>query len=125
MSAGPQKATIGAPGRRRRRYPRHRASFPVVVTLLAGGVYQNLNAHCKDLSEAGIGVLVAAELTCGEVASLKFRLGESQSSKPENWEVRAVLRHRRGYHYGFEFLSLGGERTSFLKEYLQDLERAD
>jgi len=65
--------------------------------------------------------LVAADLTPGEVASLTFSLpGELQP-----WEVRAVLRHRRGYHYGFEFLSLSGRQGSALKDYLQDLERSD
>ena len=120
MSAQPGKATADTE-RRRRRYPRHRSSFQVVVTLFSGGAYQNLNAHCKDLSEAGIGILVAEELTCGEVASLKFTLGESLQTR----DVRAVLRHRRGYHYGFEFLSLTSQQIQILKQHLRGLERAD
>lgn len=121
MSAQPGRATKGKPERRRRRYPRYRSSFPVVVTLFAGSDYQNLNGHSVDLAEAGIGILLAAELNCGEVASLKFTPGGS----PSIWEVRAVLRHRRGYHYGFEFLSLTGEETKLLRQCLLGLERAD
>ena len=121
MTAQTGKAIRGTPGRRLRRHPRHRSSFPVLVTLFAGGAYQNLNGHSKDLSEAGIGVLLAAELACGEVVSLKFSLPGSR----EPWELRAVLRHRRGYHYGFEFLSLAREHRQVLLAHLPGLERAD
>jgi hypothetical protein len=57
----------------------------------------------------------------GEVVSLSFAL----PGKPERWDVRAVLRHRRGYHYGFEFLSFSEHETRTLETYLAVLERAD
>ena len=121
MSAKPGRAFTSAPGRRLRRTPRYRSSFPVLVKLLAAGRYESLQAHCKDLSEAGIGVLLAAELASGEVVSLNFAL----PGLPIPWEVRSVLRHRRGYHYGFEFFSLTSEQTGVLKQLIHGLERAD
>jgi hypothetical protein len=121
MSAKPGRAFTSAPGRRLRRTPRYRSSFPVLVKLLAAGRYESLQAHCKDLSEAGIGVLLAAELASGEVVSLNFTL----PGLPAPWEVRSVLRHRRGYHYGFEFFSLTSEQTGILKQLIDGLERAD
>ena len=121
MSAKPGRAFTNTPGRRLRRNPRYRSSFPVLVTLLAAGRYESLQAHCKDLSEAGIGVLLAAELASGEVVSLNFTL----PGLPIPWEVRSVLRHRRGYHYGFEFFSLTSEQTGVLKQLIHGLERAD
>ena len=121
MSSQSGKATSTAAERRRRRYPRYRCEFAVVTTLLSGNQYQNLDAHCKDLSEAGIGVLLAAEVPMGEVVSLNFCL----PGLAEFWQVRAVLRHRRGFHYGFEFISLPGEHSAVLKKYIQDLPRAD
>ena len=93
----------------------------MIVTLFAGDEYQRLEAHCKDLSEAGIGLLLAAELTLGEVVSLNFRL----PGVPLPWEVRAVLRYRRGYQYGFEFLALSGEQIKTLTSCFPGLERAD
>jgi hypothetical protein len=93
----------------------------VLVTLLAAGRYESLQAHCKDLSEAGIGVLLAAELASGEVVSLNFTL----PGLPAPWDVRGILRHRRGYHYGFEFFSLTREQTGTLKQLILRLERAD
>jgi len=121
MSSQPGKATTSAPDRRRRRYPRYRCDFPVVLTLFGGKNYQKLNAHCKDLSEAGMGTILAAELAVGEVVSLSFSLPGSI----ELWDVKAVLRHRRGYHYGFEFLSLAVERIDILKAFIQSRERVD
>jgi hypothetical protein len=121
MSAKPGRAFTSAPGRRLRRTPRYRSSFPVLVKLLAAGRYESLQAHCKDLSEAGIGVLLAGELASGEVVSLNFTL----PGLPAPWEVRSVLRHRRGYHYGFEFFSLTSEQTGVLKQLIHGLERAD
>ena len=121
MSSQPGKAKTTAPDRRHRRYPRYRCDFAVELTLLAGNSYQKLNAHCKDLSEAGMGAIVAAELAPGDVVSLSFYLPGST----ELWEVRAVLRHRRGYHYGFEFLSLAVERIDVVKNFIQSRERVD
>lgn len=121
MSAKPARAFLNTPGRRLRRNPRYRSSFPVSVTLLAAGRYQTLEAHCKDVSKAGLGVMVAAELASGEVVSLHFTL----PGLADPWEVRGVLRHRRGYHYGFEFLSLGPERSAVLNQFIHGLERAD
>ena len=122
MCAQPRKATNHTTSeRRRRRHARYYAHFPVGVTLLGGDGYKRLDAHCKDLSEAGIGILIADELVLGEVASLEFQLPEA----PSPWAVRAVLRHRRGYHYGFEFLSLTHPQTETLIGFLQNQVRTD
>lgn len=115
------KAAKRAPERRQRRYPRYRAEFPVTLTLLSSAGRQSRAAHCKDLSVAGIGLLIAEELNLGEVVALAF--APPGSSEP--WELRAVLRHRRGYHYGFEFLSLSEQQGDVLRKYLPGLEPAD
>jgi len=89
--------------------------------VFSGMERQRLDAHCLDLSIAGMGVLLAAELTPGEVAALEFCL----PGKSGPWNVRAVLRHRRGYNYGFEFLALSDTQNAALAELLPKLERAD
>lgn len=122
MSSQPGKSLKSTAARRQRRYPRYRSEFPVKVTLFSGAEHQQLDAHCRDLSEAGIGMLVAAELQVGEVVSLNFSLpGVPQAYS----DVRAVLRHRRGYHYGFEFLSISEPQNKALADYFPSLERAD
>jgi hypothetical protein len=91
------------------------------VSYFLGDRYQNMEGHCKDLSEAGIGILLAAELDGGEVTGLSFSLpGLDQS-----WRLRAVVRYRRGYNYGFEFLSLAAEQQATLRRYVSGLQPAD
>lgn len=121
MSSQPAKALKSRAERRQRRHPRYRIEFPVTVILLSEGEHRRIDAHCRDLSVAGIGMLIAAELNLGEVAALSFELPGS----PKAWELRAVLRHRRGYHYGFEFLSISSEEGNFLASYLPNHERED
>jgi hypothetical protein len=106
--------------RRSRRHPRFRVDFRVTLTFLAASHYIHAEAHSRDLSQGGIGLLLAAELKCGEVVGLVFALPGA-----ETWEVRAVVRHRHGYHYGFEFLALGSERLAILQGYLSKLEQSD
>ncbi|MGA7930496.1 MAG: PilZ domain-containing protein [Candidatus Sulfotelmatobacter sp.] len=121
MPASTSKPATNPMDRRRRRHPRYRTDFRVTASYLLGNHYQKVEGHCKDLSEAGIGILLAAELNGGEVAGFSFLLPGSGLM----WEVRAVVRYRRGYHYGFEFLSLTGEQRKALDSYLKGLEPID
>ncbi len=88
--------------RRRRRHTRYRDAFRVKVTHLVGNTYHTTEGHCRDLSEGGIGLLLATDLEGGDVVILNFTLPESG----EAWEMSGVVRHRRGYHYGLEFLTI-------------------
>ncbi len=116
MPAPSRKQVTDQIARRRRRHARYRDNFRVIVSYLANH-YQKLDGHCSDLSEAGIGILLATEMNNGEVVDLSFSL--PGSSLP--WELRAVVRYRRGYHYGFEFLSLTNEQQEALRNYLKGL----
>ena len=121
MSTSSPKPATSQAGRRRRRHPRYRGEFRVTVSHLLGNQYRKLEGHCRDLSEAGIGILLAAELNGGEVTGLNFSI--PGSAVP--WDVRAVVRYRRGYHYGFEFLSLTNEQRDWVKNYLQSQKPID
>jgi len=101
--------------RRRRRHERYRADFRVTVSRFLGNDYQKIEGHCRDLSQAGIGILLATELNVGDVVGLNFLLPGSTLA----WELRAVVRYKHGYHYGFEFLSLSADRQGTLKDYLK------
>jgi hypothetical protein len=121
MSASTLKPAKKQLDRRRRRHPRYHADFRVTVSYLLGNHYQKLEGHCRDLSEAGIGILLATEMNVGEVVGLNFSLPGS----PLSWQVRAVVRYRRGYQYGFEFLSLTEEQQTLLDNYFDGLEPID
>jgi len=119
-SADAKRATKSV-DRRRRRHPRYRGDFRVSVSHLLGDEYQTIEGHCRDLSEAGIGIILAAELNSGEVMGLGFLLpGEAVG-----FDVRAVVRHRRGYQYGFEFLSLSPEQRDLLERFFKGLQPLD
>ncbi len=80
-----------------------------------------MEGHCRDLSEGGIGLLLARDLDIGDVAGLNFSL----SPFDEPWDVRAVIRHRHGYHYGLEFLTLGEEQKANLRKHFRGQEEAE
>jgi c-di-GMP-binding flagellar brake protein YcgR len=121
MSASTPKPATKRIDRRRRRHPRFRADFRVTVSCFLGNQYQKLEGHCRDLSEAGIGILLATEMNVGEVVGLSFSLPESTV----RWELRAVVRYRRVYQYGFEFLSLTVAQQELLDNYFNGLEPID
>lgn len=121
MAPQPGKALKPQGERRQRRHPRYRVEFPVGIVLFSGEERQHLQAHGRDLSLAGMGVLIADDLALGDVMGLSFSLPGS----PGPWNVQAVLRYRRGYQYGFEFLALSDAQTEALAAYLPRLERLD
>jgi c-di-GMP-binding flagellar brake protein YcgR len=121
MPATSRKPAPKRVDRHRRRHARYRCDFQVTVTHLSGGRYEKFEGHGRDLSEAGIGILLAADLSSGEVAGLSFLLPGS----PGPWELRAVVRYRSGYQYGFEFLSLPAEQRELLRQFLQSQKPID
>jgi c-di-GMP-binding flagellar brake protein YcgR len=120
MPSSDPKQAIKRLDRRRRRHTRYRSDFRISVSHL-GDEYQKVEGHCRDLSAAGIGILLAADLNDGEVVSLKFLLPGAAVV----WDVRAVVRYRRGYQYGFEFLSLSRDQREALENCLKSLKPAD
>jgi hypothetical protein len=91
------------------------------VAFLADNGYQHLNARARDISEAGIGLILAATLKVGDVVELKFETPGAHAP----WEIRAVIRYCHGFQYGFEFLSLTKEQHRQLAKYLKDLPASD
>lgn len=91
------------------------------MSCLLGNEYRKLEGQCRDLSEAGIGILLAVDLNAGEVAGLSFSLPGSDIP----WEVRAVVRYRRGYHYGFEFLCVTSDQRTLMNSYVKGMQPID
>ena len=106
----------GAFDRRKRRHSRYRIDLPVSVVVLGEQNYTRLNSHAKDLSESGIGLILAADLGAGEVVSLELSL----PNVPEPFTMRAVVRYHSGCHYGLEFLTPSQERIAMLKAYCRE-----
>ena len=88
--------------RRHRRFNRYKLDIRVSVTRDNGGTKETLNGRCRHLGEGGLGAVLAGELPSGEVVGLEFTL----PGHKEPMRMRAVVRHRHGFHHGFEFLTV-------------------
>ncbi|HUK86597.1 MAG TPA: PilZ domain-containing protein [Terriglobales bacterium] len=106
--------------RRQRRHPRHDLDERLVVTCDQGGKPKNLHGRCTSLSLGGFGAVLAGHLESGEVVSVEFRFGPS--SLP--MRLRAHVRHRRGFHHGFEFLGLSTAQTRSLRDLISEVIRS-
>jgi PilZ domain len=60
------------------------------------------HGRIRDISEAGIGAVIPCSLRVGDEVALEFSLGDGQEGS-----VTAVVCHRQGFYYGFEFVSIG------------------
>jgi len=94
-----------------RRLRRHqRFDLDRRVKIHAGG--EVLRGRCTNISEGGLGSTIAGELRIGEEVQMELAL----DAAVEHVKVKAVVRNCFGFHYGFEFVELGGEaRRAIMK----------
>jgi PilZ domain-containing protein len=74
----------------------------VAVQVFRDGAVDSLWGRCNEVGQDGMSATLTGELQPGEVASLEFTL--PASAMPT--KLRAVVRYRRGFRHGFEFLTL-------------------
>jgi len=103
----------------RRRFSRHRADFPLKATSLREDGYTEIRGRCGDIGKGGMGTVLTAEVDAGEVVSLEFSLPASSQS----FAVRAIVRYRRGFVHGLEFLGLSSEQESEINAFCTNLEQ--
>jgi PilZ domain len=105
----------------RRRHPRYRADFPLKATALRDDGYTEILGRSSDIGLGGLGTVLNGEVPAGEVVSLEMRL--SPSLHP--MAVRAIVRYRRGFTHGFEFLGLSNEHRVAIEDFCAALKRVD
>jgi hypothetical protein len=81
-------------GEDRRKHPRHRYLDNLYICKQNGTWHR---ATTFAISMGGLSVATTSELVVGEIVKLSYILGK---------EVYAIVRHRKGTMYGFEFLKL-------------------
>lgn len=59
------------------------------------------HGRIRDISEAGMGAVIACSLTVGQQVTLEFSLADGYEAS-----VSALVCHRQGFYYGFEFVSI-------------------
>ena len=101
----------------RRRHQRYRADFPLKATVLRDDGYLEIRGRCGDIGHGGMGAVFTTEVAKGEVVSLEFRL----SAKGEPFVIRSIVRYRRGFGHGLEFLGLSGEQQAAIDAFCAGL----
>ena len=101
----------------KRRYERYRTDFPVNATVLRESGYQDLAGRCGDIGHGGMGAVFNAECVKGEVISLEFRL----PNVTEVLNVRSIVRYRKGFLHGLEFLGLTDEQRQEIEAFCSQL----
>jgi TonB family protein len=108
MSAGTSLALEKTP---RRGFPRYPVKVPLDVIALRAGVPQNLPGRCTDLSEGGIGAMVAGDLFVGQQVAVELRL--PHVGVPVR--AQACVRYHGGLRCGFEFAGLSTEQRELIR----------
>jgi c-di-GMP-binding flagellar brake protein YcgR len=99
--ATPTRAKLGQEKAVFRRWQRYRLNLPIRLIVSHNGSARITSGRVNDISEGGILVFGGTELKTESEIFVEFT--EPYSGEPIR--IRGVVRHRRGYNYGVEFLS--------------------
>ncbi len=108
MSAAPSMAFEASP---HRVFPRHPINVPLDLIALRSGVPENLPGRCTDISEAGVGAVVAGEMSAGQQVAVELRL--PNVGVPVR--TRAVVRYQSRLRCGLEFVGLSVEQREMIR----------
>src|ERR1700679_3120761 len=106
MSAVPSRA-FETP----RSFSRHPINVPLDLIVLRSGVPENLPGRCTDISESGVGAVVAGELSAGQQVAVELRL--PNVGVPVR--ARALVRFQSRLRCGLEFAGLSVEQRDMIR----------
>src|SRR5205085_9037354 len=95
----------------RRGVPRYRTNIPLDVTALQSGVPHTIPGRCADLSETGIGALIAGELIPEQSVAVELRL--PNVGLPVR--ARAQVRYQEHLRCGLQFVGLSAEQREKIR----------
>src|ERR1039457_6059671 len=108
MSAVPSPTLDQTP---KRVSPRHPIHVPLDLIALRSGVPENLPGRCTDISETGVGAVVAGELAAGQQIAVELRL--PNVGVPVR--ARALVRYQTRLRCGLEFVGLSVEQREMIR----------
>jgi TonB family protein len=108
MSAATARALEVTP---QRNFPRQPITVPLDLIALRSGVPENLPGRCTDISEVGVGAVVAGEMAAGQQVAVELRL--PNVGVPVR--TRALVRYQSRFRYGLEFVGLSAEQRSMIR----------
>ncbi|HET7442853.1 MAG TPA: TonB family protein [Terriglobales bacterium] len=110
-------STAGAPPVRDltqpRTLPRFKLGIPLDVTVLRSGIPDRIPGRSIDISDRGLGLVVAGELVAGESVGVEFLLPHAD----EPVQARAIVRHHYQLRSGIEFMELSREQEELVRSW--------
>lgn len=91
--------------------PRRPLFVPLDVIVLRSGIPENLPGRCTDLSEGGVGAVIAGELIMGQQVALELRL--PNMGVPVR--SRALVRYQQRLQCGLQFVGLTLEQREMIR----------
>lgn len=104
-------ATMALKPSEARRFSRQPINTPLDVIALRSGVPENVPGRCLDLSEGGVGAMVAGELSAGQHVAIELRLPDVGVPL----RARARVRYQGKLRCGFEFVGLPQEQQQMIR----------
>ena len=95
----------------RRRFLRYPINVSLDVIALRSGIPNNMPGRCTDLSEAGLGAVVAGELLAGQPVAIELRL--PNVGLPVR--ARAQVRYQDRLRFGLQFVGLSVEQREKIR----------
>jgi len=95
----------------RRRFLRYPLNVSLEVVALQSGIPNNMPGRCTDLSEAGLGAVVAGELIAGQAIAIELRL--PNVGLPVR--ARAQVRYQDRLQCGLQFVGLSVEQREKIR----------
>lgn len=100
-----------------RRHARYRADLTVKARVLCANGYVEIAGRCSDIGHGGMGIVLTEEISAGEVLSLEVQL----PGRPGVSALRAIVRYRKGFTHGVEFLGLSAEQQEMIDAFCRGL----
>lgn len=97
-----------------RSFHRHPISVPLDLIVLRSGVPENLPGRCTDISEVGVGAVIAGEMPAGQQVAIELRL--PNVGVPVR--ARALVRYQSQFRCGLEFLGLPAEQKEMIRYWI-------
>jgi hypothetical protein len=110
-----QKLSGTAPGKKSsrsmRQYPRFQLDVRMLVHLFREGNTVTFWGRSTSLGQEGIGATLTGEMQIGDVVALEFTVPLS----PHPIKLRAIVRYKNGFQYGFEFLAMDANQRQAIQ----------
>lgn len=117
MSAG---ASLALNRESRRIHVRHDIKVAMDVVVLRSGVPENIPGRCLDLSEGGVGAVVAGAFAPGQNVGVEVRL--PHVARP--LQIKARVRHQGALRCGLEFVGLPSDQREMISYWKRTAEPA-